>query len=133
MPRLTRAARSAAACALYVAHTLLILWAASAAAAFSWRSGYTLPYDTGDNALLTCAAVFALLAGGAVATLPEPWIAKARHALKGSPMGRCPACDGPVPAAAMVDARPGSVGPVPIFDSSLVPQNGEKTHPKETR
>ncbi|WP_415961997.1 hypothetical protein [Streptomyces sp. 021-4] len=132
MPRFTRAARSTASCAIYVAHTLLILWAASEAAAFSWRSSYTLPYDTGDNALMTCAALFALMAGGAVATLPEPWLSQARHALKGSPLKRCPACDGLAPAAEMFDARPGSVGPVPIFDTSLLPQNGEKTHPKET-
>ncbi|MFF9638755.1 hypothetical protein ACF1D2_29775 [Streptomyces bacillaris] len=133
MPRFTRAARSAASWAISVAHTLLALWAAAAAAGFSWRSGYTLPYDTSDNALLTAAMVCAVGAAGAVFTLPEPWLTRVRYALKGRPLKRCPACDGLATSAEMFDARPGSVGPVQIFDTpALAPQNGEKTHPKET-
>ncbi|MBD2829940.1 hypothetical protein ID875_21500 [Streptomyces globisporus] len=57
---------------LQTAHVMLALWAGSAAAEFSWRSGYTLPYDTSDTALLTSAMVFAVLTAGAVVTLPSP-------------------------------------------------------------
>ncbi|MFY0516103.1 hypothetical protein ACOMD4_37815 [Streptomyces anulatus] len=120
MHRLTRAARTTASCALYTAHMLLVLWAASAAGAFSWRSGYTLPYDTSDTALLTAATLFTLLAGGAVATLPEPWLTKARFAIKGRPLENCSECGELIETVKSPAAQP------------LALQNGEKTHPKET-
>ncbi|MFD4178164.1 hypothetical protein [Streptomyces anulatus] len=130
---IVRGARYAASLAVCMAHMVLALWAGSAAGGWAWRHGYTLPYDTSSSAGMTAAIVFGLLAAGAVVTLPEPWMTQLRFLIQGHPLERCPECDGLATAAEMTNARPRSVGPVQIFDTpSLAPQNGEKTHPKET-
>lgn len=93
-----RAVRFTAGLAVEAAHMLLALWAGAAAGSYAWQHGYTLPFDTDS---MSAAIVFGLVAAGAVATLPAPWIATARYLVWGRPLVPCPSCGalGEPPAA----------------------------------
>lgn len=90
--RVIRGARYAASLTITAAHLLLALYAAGAVGGYAWRHGYTLPYDTSSSAALTAAIVMGLLAGGAVITVPEPWMTQVRYLVRGRPLTHCPAC-----------------------------------------
>lgn len=92
MNRLRRAGRYCAAAAISVTHTVLIMWAAIAAASYAWHHGCTLPYDSSANAALTGAVIVGLGAAYAAARVSEPWVNQAWFAVQGRALADCPAC-----------------------------------------
>lgn len=100
-----RGARYTASLAVAFAHLLLTLWAASAAGGYAWRHGYTLPYDTSSSAAMSAAIVVALAVGGAVLTLPEPWMTQVRFLVRGRPLAPCPRCGVLAPPATHNDVN----------------------------
>ncbi|MFI7020187.1 hypothetical protein [Streptomyces sp. NPDC050164] len=96
---LVRGARYTAGLAVVFAHLLLTLWAGSAAGAYAWRHGYTLPYDTSDSAVLTAAIVVGLATAGAVVTIPEHLVTRLRYAIWGRPLLVCDGCGRLTPPA----------------------------------
>lgn len=90
--RLIRCARATAGFAVFLAHFTLAMAAGTAAGSYAWRHGYTVPGDTSDTALITCAVLTGLLTTAAVLTLPEGLVTRLRYAVWGRPLVRCTAC-----------------------------------------
>lgn len=97
MKRFIRCARAVAGFAVFVAHFLIAMAAGTAAGAYAWQHGYTVPGDTSTNALITGAVFVGLLTTAAVITLPEPLTTRLRYAVWGRPMVHCAACGSLVP------------------------------------
>lgn len=98
--RIVRAVRSTCAFAVVAAHFLLAMTAGTAAGTYAWRHGYTIPGDTSDSALITCAVLFGLLATVVVITLPDGLVTRLRYAVWGRPLIRCEDCGSIVPPLA---------------------------------